>query len=42
MDCHLNCHGELNTLVALSPVIAGAFYAGRAKLRAAWAWLRSR
>lgn len=35
MDCHLNCHGELNALVASFPLVAYALV----KIRARWrAW----
>lgn len=34
MDCHLNCHGELNALLAAVPFAAIAFARVRAYLRA--------
>jgi len=39
MDCHLNCHGELNALVLALPVIGFAV----ARVRARWrAWRGTR
>lgn len=34
MDCHLNCHGELNALVLSIPFISYAIAKGRARWRA--------
>lgn len=33
MDCHLNCHGELNAIIASLPVLAYALAALRARCR---------
>jgi hypothetical protein len=34
MACHLNCHGELNALLASLPFVAFAIGQARARLRA--------
>lgn len=38
MDCHLNCHGELNALVMAMPFVALAI----ARVRARWRAWRTR
>jgi hypothetical protein len=34
MDCHLNCHGELNALLASIPLVTAGIGLIRSKLRA--------